>query len=56
MDPAKLGLFPGGLDSNFVRVIWQQMLKAVQAMHDQRVSNEAGGRGHGRGRGHSTLA
>ncbi|CAN0555815.1 unnamed protein product, partial [Ectocarpus sp. 12 AP-2014] len=27
----------GGLDANFVRVIWQQMLKAVQAMHEQRV-------------------
>ena len=38
VDPASLGLFPGGLDANFVRVIWQQMLKAVQAMHDERVS------------------
>ncbi|CAB1117494.1 unnamed protein product [Ectocarpus sp. CCAP 1310/34] len=36
-DPKALGLFPGGLDANFVRVIWQQMLKAVQAMHEQRV-------------------
>ncbi|CAN0443265.1 unnamed protein product [Pylaiella littoralis] len=37
VDPATLGLFPGGLDANFVRVIWQQMLKAVEAMHDNRV-------------------
>lgn len=37
-DPAALGLFPGGLDEDVVRVIWKQMLKAVQAMHDQRVS------------------
>lgn len=37
MDPATLGLFPGGLDANFVRVIWQQMLRAVQALHDERV-------------------
>lgn len=30
-------LFPGGIEANFVRVIWQQMLKAVNAMHEQRV-------------------
>lgn len=30
-------VFPGGLEANFVRVIWQQMLQAVHAMHDQRV-------------------
>ncbi|CAM9982470.1 unnamed protein product [Scytosiphon promiscuus] len=37
VEPATVGLFPGGLDANFVRVIWQQMINAVQAMHDQRV-------------------
>ena len=36
--PGGNDLFPGGLEANFVRVIWQQMLKAVNAMHEQRVS------------------
>ena len=35
-------VFPGGLEANFVRVIWQQMLQAVHAMHDQRVREETG--------------
>lgn len=34
-------LFPGGLEANFVRVIWQQMLKAVHAMHEERVRSAA---------------
>jgi len=49
-DPATLGLFPGGLDEDVVRVIWKQMLKAVQAMHDQRVSLHMHNTARGQGR------
>eukprot|EP00904_Undaria_pinnatifida_P006545 jgi/Undpi1/301/HiC_scaffold_1.g00297.m1 len=30
-------IFPGGMEANYVRVIWRQMLQAVHAMHEQRV-------------------
>ncbi|CAM9815260.1 unnamed protein product, partial [Laminaria digitata] len=30
-------VFPGGLQENYVRVLWQQICQAVHAMHEQRV-------------------